>query len=247
METAVWVALISATVALFSAAFTFWSQFKLKRMSVEIDGLQERERERRDAARLARRYHEPLARSAYDLQSRLYNMLSKDFVGRYLLEGNHRERQYAIYNTVFLIAQYFAWTEIIRIAILYVDLGNDAQTRQFARLQDKIFSSFKTDRFAPPFRLFAGEQRALGERMIMHTESGPECIGYGTFLQRSSVEGGLGAIETHLVADVQDIPGLGVARARLAEIQHALIDLLDFLDPAYVRFDKSSRSKIATP
>jgi len=242
METAIWVALISAAVALASAIFTLWGQVKLKRLSSEIDNLQQLERERRDAAKVARRYHEPLARSAYDLQSRLYNMLAKNFTGRYLDNGDDRERAYAINNTVFLIAQYFAWTEIIRIAIQFVDLGSDEQTRQFARLQDRIFALFTTDQFPRQFRIFAGEQRALGERMIRATESGPECIGYGTFIERIGA-GSVDPIAEYITKDVQSL-GLEAARPRLTEVQNALIDLLDFLDPGYVRFNKLARTKV---
>src|SRR5687767_14799939 len=121
METSIVVALMSAVVSVSSAAFTFWGQLKLRRLSSEIDSLQERQREQRDAAKIARRYYEPLLRSAYDLQSRLYNILMTDFVGRYLREGSDRRQQYALCNTVFLMAQYFAWTEIIRTAIQFID------------------------------------------------------------------------------------------------------------------------------
>jgi hypothetical protein len=243
MQTAITVALISALVAVSSAAFTFWGQVKLKRLSSEIDTLQERERERRDAAKVSRKYHEPLARSAYDFQSRLYNMLAKDFAGRYLERGNEREQDYAVYNTVFLVAQYFAWTEIIRIAIQYVDLGSDDQTRQFARLQDKIFALFTTDRFPAAFRVFAGEQRALGEWMIRQTEAGPECVGYGTFVERMRGDKETDPIAKYLAADVKRF-AIDTARPRLVEVQNALIDLLDFLDPGYVRFDKLNRTKV---
>jgi hypothetical protein len=34
------------------------------------------------------------------------------------------------------------------------------------------------------FRVFAGEQRAVGERMIRNGTRGPECIGYGAFLDQ---------------------------------------------------------------
>ena len=37
---------------------------------------------------------------------------------------------------------------------------------------------------------------------------------------------------------------IGPARMRLVELQHALIDLLDFLDESAVRFPRQLRSKI---
>lgn len=71
MDKAIWIAIISAVVALSSAAFNLWGPIKLRRLSSESD-----------AAQLARRYHEPLARAANDLQSRLYNSLVRGFAGR---------------------------------------------------------------------------------------------------------------------------------------------------------------------
>jgi hypothetical protein len=245
METPILVACISAAVAVSSAAFALWGQLKLKRLSSEIDALQERQREQRDAAKAARRYYEPLLRSAYDLQSRLYNILMTDFVGRYLRGGSGRRQQYALCNTVFLMAQYFAWTEIIRTAIQFVDLGDNEQTRRLARLQSRIFELFTTHEFEPLFQVFAGEQRALGERMIRQGESGPECIGYGAFLEQSNGEGGFHPIATYIMGDLEALEDQPlVAKRRLTEVQNALIDLLDFLDPQFVRFDEATRSKV---
>lgn len=34
-----------------------------------------------------------------------------------------------MYSTVYLIAQYFAWTEIIRTDVQHIDLGKDDKTR----------------------------------------------------------------------------------------------------------------------
>jgi hypothetical protein len=84
----------------------------------------------------------------------------------YYDRGNERERSYVLHNTSFLVAQYFAWTEIVRRNLQYIDLGRDEQTRPLARLQDDIYAFFQADSFARPFRVFVGAQRAIGERMI---------------------------------------------------------------------------------
>jgi hypothetical protein len=242
MDKTIFVALISATTALVSAGFAIWGQVRLRRMSAELDQMVRHEADRKESAKVARRYHEPLARAAYDLQSRLYNILNRNFTLRYLAQGNDRERAYAVNNTIFLIAQYLAWTEIIRVAIQYVDLGTSEQTRQFARLQDGIYSLFTTDTFPPPFRIFAGEQRAIGERMIRQTDDGPECIGYGEFLDRFAAPAD--PLLEFVRNDVAALEGdLEMARPRLIALQHALIELLEFLDPQYIRFDKAVRTR----
>ncbi len=243
LKTELIVALTSGAIALAAAGIATWGQFKSARLAAELNRLQLMEQTRIESEKVVARYREPLARAAYDLQSRIYNILVQGLVSVYLDRGDERERSYVIDNTAFLIAQYFAWTEIIRRDIQYIDLGEDEQTRELARLQDEIYSIFLTDRYKPIFRVFAGEQRAIGERMIVEVSHGPECIGYATFLDR------LAEAETPLIEalrnDVQDLSdGLSEARPRLFAIQNALIDLLAFLDPDYIRFPQDRRTKV---
>lgn len=162
----------------------------------------------------------------------------------YFDKGDERERSYVVDNTAFLVAQYFAWTEIIRRDIQYIDLGEDEQTRRLARLQDNIYSLWQTHRFDRPFRVFAGEQRAIGERMISEGGRGPECIGYAAFLGRLHQDPD--ALIEALRDDVRGLSErLHAARPRLVGLQNALIDLLAFLDPEFIRFPKERRSKVA--
>jgi len=196
----------------------------------------------KNAKRSSLRYREPLARSAYDLQSRLYNILMQNLIEIYYTRGNERERSYVVNNTVFVVAQYFAWTEIIRREIQYIDLGEDAQTRQMTRLQDDIYSLWQTDSFGPLFRVFAGEQRAIGERMTREGARGCECMGYATFLDE--IDENPSALINNLCDDVRSFSSrLDEARPRLAAVQNAMIDLLAFLDPNFVRFPKERRTK----
>jgi hypothetical protein len=243
MRTELIVAIISAAVALASAAFTLWGQVRTTRLAAELESLRLAEQRRFEAERTAARYREPLARAAYDLQSRLYNILRQNLLGVYLDKGDERERSYVVDNTTFLVAQYFAWTEIVRRDIQYIDLGRDEQTRRLARLQDDIYSVFQTDRYSRLFRVFAGEQRAIGERMIREGPRGLDCIGYATFLDQAAkrndrlIEG----LRTDVRALSAHLPG---ARPRLVALQHALIDLLAFLDPDFVRFSRERRTKV---
>jgi len=142
-----------------------------------------------------------------------------------------------------LVAQYFAWTEIIRRDIQYIDLGQDKKARDLVRLQDDIYALFQTDEFDSMFRVFAGEQRAIGERMIRDGPRGPECVGYGAFLDQ------LAKAPDPLLEPVrQDVQTLStkleVARPRLVALQNALIDLLAVLDPDFIRFPAERRTKV---
>jgi hypothetical protein len=67
-----------------------------------------------DREEVVSRFKDPLAHAAYDLQSRTFNILKQAFLNRYYANGAAREKEYAVENTVFLLAQFLGWTEIIR-------------------------------------------------------------------------------------------------------------------------------------
>jgi hypothetical protein len=244
MNTELIIALISAAVAIASAILAIWGQMKSARLAVELEDLRAAENRRLEREKSVARYREPLGRAAYDLQSRLYNIIQQKLIKVYLDNGSDRERTYVINNTVFLAAQYFAWTEIIRRDIQFLDLGADDKTRELARLQDRIYSLWQTDGYGTLFRVFAGEQRAIGERMICDSARGPDCMGYASFLEE--IQQSKDLLLNAMKADVQELSSrLPEARARLIAIQNAMIDLLDFLDPNYIHFPKERRTKIA--
>lgn len=235
--------MISSAVAIGAAAMAVWGQLRVKRLEAQM--LQQKaEAERRAATeQTARRFREPLGRSAYELQSRIFNIARGNFLKVYLGGGNDRTRTYAINHTVFVIAQYFAETELIRCEIQYIDLGADKETRQLAQLQHKIYSAWQTDIYVPLLRVFGGEQHAIGERMIFEGPRGPQCMGFGSFLDY--LKGKPDALISALLADVEALgTGLEEAMPRLTELQHCLVDLVDFLDPGDVRFPKKNRTKI---
>src|SRR5262249_50374327 len=71
------------------------------------------------------KFSEPLARAAYDLQSRFYNILQLELIDMFLVRGDDREKAYVVNNTAFLIGQYLCWTEMVRREIQYIDLGSN--------------------------------------------------------------------------------------------------------------------------
>ncbi len=232
---------VAGTLA--GAIVATWTQLRIKRMDADL-AMQKAEADRRaEIERTARRFREPLGRAAYDLQSRIYNIIKSDFLNAYLKNGDERTRSYAIKNTLFVIAQYFAWTELVRREIQFIDLGADEKTRQLSALQDSIYSIWQTSNYHPLFRVFAGEQRAIGERILLKEASGTECLGYAGFLDffDKSQDPLLHAVE----ADVSALgANLQQALPRLVALQHALVELLDFLDPEFVRFPQRNRTKL---
>jgi hypothetical protein len=236
--------LIAAVAAILAALIAYRGGLSAKRVESQL-ALQKAEADRRaETERTAQKFREPLGRAAYDLQSRIYNIIKSDFLNAYLENGDERTRFYAIKNTLFVIAQYFARTELVRQEIQFIDLGADKQTRKLSELQDSIYSIWQTSAYGDPlFRIFAGEQRAIGERLIRNDPRGPECMGYASFLDfyKEHPDPLLSAVEADVTALGTNLPR---ALARLVALQHALIDLLDFLDPEFVRFPERNRTKL---
>src|SRR5271157_4228435 len=243
MNVTIIAAIISAVVALAAAVIAIVGQVRVKRVEAQL-ALQKADADRRaEIEKTARKFSEPLARAAFDLQSRLFNVVRSNFLNAYLKNGDERTRSYAIKNTLFVIAQYFAWAELVRREIQFIDLGADEQTRKLTELQDNIYAIWQTTEYDPLLRIFAGEQRAIGERLIREGPRGPECMGYASFLDfcKEHPDPLLCALEAEITALG---PSLERAIPRLVALQHSLLELLAFLDPAEVRFPKRRRMKL---
>jgi hypothetical protein len=92
------------------------------------------------------------------------------------------------------------------------------------------------------FRIFRGEQRAIGEVMIISKGDQFFCMGYAAFAEKKEPEfrhwfdplrESVDAMATDLSSD----------HGRLRLLQHALVDLIDYLDPNYMRFDQERCKK----
>lgn len=243
MRTEYIVALTSGAVALIVAGISLLGTLKVSERTTALEKFKILQQQWYESQKEEAKYKEPLLRAAYDLQSRLYNILKQNLVAVYLTGGDERERNYVIDNTTFVIAQYFAWTEITRDEIQFIDLGQDAKTRQLSQQLDEINLLWLTDEFPKPFRVFAGEQRAIGEAMEEASANGTQSVGYGAFLTKVLPINN--KLIDALAADAQALPNtLDQARPRLVALQRGLIDLLDYLDPQFIRFPKGHRTKV---
>ena len=120
------VALVAGAVALASAVLSIWGQSYSSRLAAQLEDLRQTENTRLLREKSVSRYREPLGHAAYDLQSRLYNILEKKLIPIYYDSGSDRERSYVLDNTVFLAAQYFAWDR--NNPARHSILGTSAQT-----------------------------------------------------------------------------------------------------------------------
>jgi hypothetical protein len=173
------------------------------------------------------RYREPLAAAAFDLQSRLYNILRLDFLAKF---GGSERGEQALRTTLFRLAQYFGWTEILRRDIQFLSFPEDDDTRRIAHLQSEIARGFLRHHYGPALMIWSDEQRALGERMIVDEHGKVLCMGYATFSDRcdDTFAPWRERLSTELAEES--------ARARLRDVQHLLCELVETLDTRRVRY-----------
>ncbi len=243
----IWAAFITGILALIG---TIWvavlndrSRKELASLNDSLQTERDERRARQEAEKIVSKFRDPLLNAAYDLQSRIYNILVLGFLPYKYTKGSALDKEYAVENTVFLVAQFLGWTELTRQEVQFIDLGNDDETRELRNLQDRIYGQFQTDRFGKGFQLYAGNQRAIGELMIDRTGELPRCIGYAAFLKdrKDNIDHWLDPLREDVKKMAKNVQPY---EKRLISIQHALIDLLKFLDPEYVYFPSESRSKI---
>jgi hypothetical protein len=225
----IFAAVLSALVALRQSRMTQ----SLERLKVELDA----ERNRR-AAMLERelhaedvltRYREPLAAAAFDLQSRFYNILRLDFFDKF---GDGDLADAARRTTLFRLAQYFGWTEILRRDIQFLSFPEDDDTRRVTQLQSKIARCFLSDGYGRTLMIWSDEQRAIGERMIVEEHGKVLCMGYARFSECS--DDAFGALSGRLGSELAEEPAL----ARLLDAQHLLCELVETLDRRRVRYTR---------
>jgi hypothetical protein len=234
---------VSLAGAGFATFLSMWGQRRMAKMQAEIEERRHARDKAEEAEAIISRFREPLLHSAFELQSRLFNVLRKDFLGKFYVRGTDREKAYVVDSTAFVVAQYLGWTEVTRREVQFLDMGEMENTRRLAEIQEAIRQLFLLHELGPVLRIFRSDQRAIGELMMVQGPSGPQCMGYAAFVRNED------PTFQHWVGELKkDIAGLhgtlGEATPRLERLQRALIDLVDFLDPDCVRFPREIRGKV---
>jgi hypothetical protein len=183
-----------------------------------------------DAESVLTRYREPLAAAAFDLQSRLYNILELDFLAKF--GGDHPRADEALRTTLFRLAQYFGWTEILRRDIQFLSFPRAEETRRVAELQAAISQRFLTSRYPPALMIWSDEQRALGERMIVEEHGKVLPMGYARFTD--TCDDTFGPWLARLRSGLED----EAAQVRMREVQHLLCELVETLDAQRLRYTR---------
>ncbi len=234
------VSVASAVVALCGAGaaalFSYWQQRRLSSW---------------EARNYMVRYGASLAWAAFDLQSRLFNILHGEAVDRtpgsgagylrsFLVQGTPVQADFARRSTVFVLAEYLGWAEVLRRDIQFLNLGrsrtNRAVMAQLSRIGSELSRISETGN---ELRLFRAHQRAIGELMI-HPDSTPgqrHCLGYAEFCRRLDEDESFRAWFAQPLADVDSLAADAASAApRLQRLQNDLVALIDLLDPDSVQF-----------
>jgi DNA-binding CsgD family transcriptional regulator len=253
------VSIISAVVALGSAVITALVSARAGRqrleLQAEIDQQQAVRLRREERQGLMSRVRDPLLWAAFDLQSRIFNIVDQSFLGAYFLHGSEEERKYAKRSTIFVFAQYLAWMEIVRRRVQFLELGNNNDNRELINLFSKATGIFSSDAFPSSasnsfpdslFRIFRADQRAIGEIMMGSRPDGElTSIGYAEFCRRLDSEAAFEHWFASLSASVENFATMGdQAHPRLVALQHNLVDLIKLLDPEAYRFPDRHRNKL---
>jgi hypothetical protein len=202
------------------------------------------------------KFRAPLLNAAFNLETRMYNILELGFFSRFLTpENSDQEREYAVCNTLYLFAQYFCWVEILRRDSQFIDLRNDQRNRQYVNVLENVRHTFADSITIhdPTFRIFRGEQRALGEIMLVPVTDPPpgvprwDCLGYAPFVQ--ACEGPAMArwfrsLRNDIDQVARDLAGHDV---RLRLLQTDLMELIDAIDPDARRVPSTLRRRVRAP
>lgn len=240
---AVAAAVIAVLGAIFTAVSGYWWQTRL-RSAERLDYMG--------------RYRDSLLWAAFDLQSRLWNILhgyevdhagsGRGFTRAFVREGSKQQAEYARYSTAYLFAEYLGWAEIFRRDIQFLDVGGSDRNLRVMLALSQISRTlgFGSHTSGHAFRVLRVNQRAIGELMIS-AESKPGerwCIGYAEFCRRISADGDFRGWVEELIGGV-DLAASEPTEAsdRMIELQHRLISLIDLLDPQGIRFPVAERSR----
>ncbi|ONI81545.1 hypothetical protein ALI144C_19720 [Actinosynnema sp. ALI-1.44] len=191
---------------------------------------------------LASRYSHPLLRAASALHNRVGWFLRQiqDERTPVIRHADQRDTDYARYDTLFRFACYLGWVEVMLQEVHFLDLGSRRRNHKLAVLLVGVQDALSRDDpdLGPVFRTRGGEQRAIGELMVVRDEredTRTRCLGYVTFRSKLDDEPTFACWFAPVLADIDKALAQPLeAKARMHKVHAALSALIDFLDPHHV-------------
>jgi hypothetical protein len=241
-------AVLSVLGAIVAGVMTTWSAQRSRKLEAAIEAQRRQESKAEQTEEIISRYREPLLLAAHSLQSRLHNAIGGTYLRRFLHCGDEEQERYARDFSVYCLGEYLCWVEIIRRELRFLDLGDEDRNRDLHRRMEMVSEVLASQKIEPAqFRLFRGQQRAVGELLMVTNSHGrADCMTYPDFCARlDSDKVFREQWFQRLRNDVDVIDALDWdGNVRLVQAQHALIDLIDFLDPHQVRLATRNRAKV---
>jgi hypothetical protein len=225
------IAVIGAVSASASARIARQHEASLEERRAENTRTARHEADAEEASQVVETYRRPLLASAVDLEQRLGNILHRDFLT--YLRVDSRKSAVALSSTMYRLAAYLGWRELLRRHLTYLDYRDDDQTRavirQLEQVSEKLASDDPALEPARSLMLWRDEQRAIGGLMI--DDRGAGILGYETFAIRydSTFAPWLDSFDHGLRR-----PGVVSLGGRLAAVQKELTQLIETLDPDYI-------------
>jgi len=177
-----------------------------------------------DREKLMSQIRGPAIRAMHGLERRIYGTVDEQASG-YQSIKQEGQAEYYINATTFQIAECCAWIEILREKMGALDYA-ELETH-LSELSQTLLGAYR-----PHFHVFLLEQREIGERMVLIMNGELCCKGYSEFLDLISRQDAPLCL-THLKARVTTMfDNWGLEAEKLVRIQHALVDMVKFLDPA---------------
>jgi hypothetical protein len=205
---------------------------RTQRLGHQLEAEREARLEEQSAIKAAERVYEPLAQSAAELQSRIFNIVESGWLGVQKRYESHGD--YAAMSTAYLFAQYFGWIEARRQAVL-TSSGEGGRDLSVQRVIDGVLAVLRRSEGSGGFLFFMNEQRAIGELMLtweVHTETGvriPHVMGYAAFTERFATDESFSPWFAPVTSGLELVAQGD--NTRLIAIQHALVRLIKELDP----------------
>jgi hypothetical protein len=252
MNAAIVVGIASAAVSVVGAVaaglMTTWSAQRTRRYEALIEAQQKAQSKAEQAEAVLSRYREPLLVAAQNLHSRLYTMVEHNVLAAQLHSDDPELEHYARNYTIYVLAEYLCWAEIVRRDMRFLDLGGDEGNREFVRLLEINQLALSDEEFPSALRLFRGQQRAIGELMMIST-GGPssaqyESLGYVQFCARLEDDPVFAKWFARLRGGVDQLANTQAERSRVVSLQNGLVDLIEFLDPQRLRLPARLRDRL---
>ena len=232
MDTDTLITTVTLVLSIASVIVSGLFGIRTQRLGHQLEAEREARLEEQSAIKAAERVYEPLAQAAAELQSRIFNIVESGWLGVQKRYESHGD--YAATSTAYLFAQYFGWIEARRQAVL-TSSGEGGRDLSVQRVIDGVLAVLRRSEGSEGFLFFTTEQRAIGELMLsweVHTETGvriPHVLGYAAFTERFATDEAFSPWFAPVTSGL-DLVANG-DNTRLIAIQHALVRLIDELDP----------------